>query len=83
MSQRQHILICPALEGNTAWLQSLTNNVLLDLTKKQVTAFLSNHAQSTHSPKMYGTVRLDAAAAEGMAKTNNDFGRGHEALVTG
>jgi hypothetical protein len=43
----------------------------------------SKHTQSTHSPKMYGTVRLDAGAAEGMAKTNNDFGRGHEALVTG
>jgi histone acetyltransferase (RNA polymerase elongator complex component) len=43
----------------------------------------SNHTQSTHSLKMYGTVRLDSAAAEGMTRTNNDFGRGHEALVTG
>jgi hypothetical protein len=32
---------------------------------------------------MYGTVWLDSAAAEGMTRTNNDFGRGHEALVTG
>ena len=43
----------------------------------------SNHAQSTHSLTMYGTVWLDSAAAEGMTRTNNDFGRGHEALVTG
>ena len=32
---------------------------------------------------MYGTVWLDSAAAEGMTRANNDFGRGREALVTG
>ena len=43
----------------------------------------SNHTQSTHSLKMYGTVWLDSAAAEGMTRTNNYFGSGHEALGTG
>ena len=53
--------------------------------KKEVSNSISesNHAQSTHSFKMYGTVWLDSAAAEGMTRMNNDFGRGHEALVTG
>ena len=32
----------------------------------------------TQSLKTYGTIRLDSAAAEGHARTNNTFGRGHE-----
>ena len=43
----------------------------------------SNHAQLTHSLKIYGTVWLDSVAAEGITRTNNEFGRGHEAFVTG
>ena len=78
MSQRQHILICQVLEANTAWIQSLMTSALRGNSISE-----SNHAQSTHLLKMYGTVQLDSAAAEGMTRMNNDFGRGHEALVTG
>jgi hypothetical protein len=42
----------------------------------------SVHASSTHSLKLYGTIRIDSAAAEGQSRANNDFGRGHEAFVT-
>jgi uncharacterized membrane protein len=41
----------------------------------------SIHASSTHSLKMYGTIRLDSAAAEGQTRTNNDFGRDYESLI--
>jgi uncharacterized membrane protein len=41
----------------------------------------SVHASSTHSLKMYGTIRLDSAAAEGQTRTNNDFGRDYESLI--
>jgi hypothetical protein len=41
----------------------------------------SVHASSTHSLKMYGTIRLDSAAAEGQTRANNDFGRDYDALV--
>jgi hypothetical protein len=30
---------------------------------------------------MYGTIRLDSAAAEGQTRANNDFGRDYDALV--
>ena len=43
----------------------------------------SNHASSTLSLKTSGTIRLDSAAGEGQTQANNDFGQGHEALVTG
>jgi hypothetical protein len=38
----------------------------------------SNFASATQSLKTYGTIRLDSAAAEGHACTNNTFGRSHE-----
>ena len=43
----------------------------------------SNHASSTHSLKTSGTIRLDSAAGEGQTRANNDFGRGHNAFVSG
>ena len=42
----------------------------------------SNHASSTHSLKTSGTIWIDSAAGEGQTCANNDFGRGHEAMVT-
>ena len=42
----------------------------------------SNHASSTHSLKTSGTIRIDSAAGEGQTGANNDFGQGHEAMVT-
>ncbi len=41
----------------------------------------SNFASATHSLKTYGTIRLDSAAAEGHARTNNTFGRAHENFI--
>lgn len=43
----------------------------------------SVHASSTVGLKIAGTIRLDSVTAEGQTRMNNDFGRGHEALVTG
>ena len=42
----------------------------------------SNHASSTHSLKTSGTIRINSAAGEGQTRANNDFGRGHQAMVT-
>jgi hypothetical protein len=42
----------------------------------------SNHASSTHSLKTSGTIWIDSAAGDGQTCANNDFGRGHEAMVT-
>jgi hypothetical protein len=41
----------------------------------------SVHASSTHSLKIYGTIRLDSAAAEGQTRSNNDFGRCYHKFV--
>ena len=41
----------------------------------------SAHAASTYSLKTSGTIRLDSASGEGQTRANNDFGRGHDALV--
>jgi hypothetical protein len=41
----------------------------------------SVHASATHSLKLYGTVRLDSAAAEGQTRSNNDFGRCYDTFV--
>jgi hypothetical protein len=41
----------------------------------------SNFAAATQSLKMFGTIRLDSAAAEGHARTNNSFGRAHENFI--
>jgi hypothetical protein len=41
----------------------------------------SVHASSTHSLKVYGTIRLDSAAAEGQTRSNNDFGRCYDNFV--
>jgi hypothetical protein len=41
----------------------------------------SNFASATHSLKVYGTIRLDSAAAEGLARTNHAFDRGHEQFI--
>ena len=43
----------------------------------------SNHASSTAGLKVGGTIRLDHSCGEGQTRANNDFGRGHLALVTG
>jgi hypothetical protein len=43
----------------------------------------SNHTSSTHSLKTSGTICLDSAAGEGQTRTNDDFGQGHNALVSG
>ena len=43
----------------------------------------SLHASSTVGLRTCGTARLDHMAAEGQSRANNDFGRGHQALVTG
>ena len=43
----------------------------------------SLHASSTHGLKLGSTIRLDHCAAEGQTRANNDFGRGHVALVSG
>jgi len=43
----------------------------------------SNHASSSYDLYLSKTIRLDHAAAVGQSRANNDFGRGHEALVTG
>ena len=42
----------------------------------------SNHAGLTRSLEMFGTVRLDHAAAEAQTRRNNDTGRCHEKLVS-
>ena len=41
----------------------------------------SVHASSTHSLKIYGTIRLDSAATEGQTRSNNDFGRCYHNFV--
>jgi hypothetical protein len=43
----------------------------------------SNHASSTQGLKTSGTIRIDHSAGEGQSRYNNDFGRGHQALITG
>jgi hypothetical protein len=39
------------------------------------------HASATHSLKIYGTICLESAAAEGQTRSNNDFGRCYEKFV--
>jgi hypothetical protein len=41
----------------------------------------NNFASATQALKTYGTIRLDSAAAEGHAHTNNTFGRAHENFI--
>ncbi len=43
----------------------------------------STHACTTQSLKVSGMISLDRSVAEGQTRMNNDFGRGHEALVSG
>ena len=41
----------------------------------------SVHASATVGLGIAGTIRLDHVTAEGQTRFNNDFGRGHDALV--
>ena len=42
----------------------------------------SGHASATQSLKLYGTIRLDHAAAEGQTRVNDDYGRGYKSFIT-
>ena len=56
---------------------------MIGMNKNAINSILeSKHVFSPHSLKTSGTIRIDSAAGEGQTRANNDFGRGHEAMVT-